>query len=83
VRTASKALTRLADLAVSAAGNRQVRVAVAHLAAEERAAVLAETLGTRLERNLGGREIHLGTVGAVIGAHTGPGMVGVAVAPLV
>ncbi|HSV39091.1 MAG TPA: DegV family protein [Nocardioidaceae bacterium] len=81
VRTAGKALARLADLATAAAGELPVNVAVAHLANAERAETLAETLRTRLEANLGGREILFHEVGAVIGAHTGPGLVGVVVAP--
>jgi DegV family protein with EDD domain len=81
VRTAGKALSRLGDLAVAAAGDRPVRVAVAHLANADRAEALAETLRTRLVGNLEGREVLVHEVGAVIGAHTGPGLVGVVVAP--
>ena len=81
VRTAGRALNRLEELAVEAAGDRPVDVAVAHLANHERAALLAEHLGTRLSGNLEGREIACGEVGAVIGAHVGPGMVAVVVAP--
>lgn len=81
VRTAGRALSRLADLAVATAGERQVRVAVAHLDNEDRARALADQLTTRLTQNLGGREVEVDEVGAVIGAHTGPGLVGVALAP--
>ncbi len=81
VRTAAKALSRLADLAAAAAGDRRMQVAVAHLDSEDRARTLADQLMTRLEANLEGREVEVGEVGAVIGAHTGPGMVGVALAP--
>jgi len=81
VRTAGKALSRLTELAVAAAGDRRVQVAVAHLANEERANQLAEALASRLAENLEGREVQVGEVGAVIGAHTGPGLVGVVVAP--
>lgn len=83
VRTASRALSRLEDLAVEAAAGNQVDVCVAHLASDERAAHLAERLGERLAEQLGGREIWCGEVGAVLGAHVGPGMVAVCVAPLV
>jgi DegV family protein with EDD domain len=81
VRTAGRALGRLEELAATAAGDRQVDVAVAHLAAEDRACTLAGRLGTRLADNLSGRAVSVGEVGAVIGAHVGPGMVAVVVAP--
>jgi DegV family protein with EDD domain len=81
VRTAARALNRLEELAVAAAGDRQVDVAVAHLASQDRADVLAEHLGRRLRTNLSDREVLVGEVGAVIGAHVGPGMVAVVVSP--
>jgi len=80
VRTASRALSRLEELAVAVAENRRVDVAVAHLANPDRAEVLAAHLRERLADQLGG-EIWVGEVGAVIGAHVGPGMVAVVVAP--
>ena len=80
VRTAGKALHRLEELAVEAAGSAEIDVAVAHLASPERAAALAERLGERLVAGLGGRPVHLGEIGAVLGAHVGPGMVAVCVA---
>lgn len=81
VRTASRALARLQDLAVEHAGDRAVDVTVAHLAGETRAAELSESLAERLADNLQGREIATGELGAVLGAHVGPGMVAVCVAP--
>ena len=81
VRTAARALSRLEELAVTAAAGRQVDVAVAHLANPDRAGVLAEHLGRRLAANLSDREVSVGEVGAVIGAHVGPGMVAVVVSP--
>jgi DegV family protein with EDD domain len=81
VRTAARALARLEELAVVAAGDQQVDVGVAHLASEERGAALAGRLGERLADNLGDREVHCGEVGAVLGAHVGPGMIAVCVAP--
>ena len=81
VRTAGRALGRLEELAATAADARQVDVAVAHLAAEDRARTLAERLTTRLAGSLSGRDVCVGEVGAVIGAHVGPGMVAVVVAP--
>jgi DegV family protein with EDD domain len=80
VRTAGKALSRLEELAVDAAGAAPVDVAVAHLASPERGATLAERLGERLATGLEGRPVHLGEIGAVLGAHVGPGMVAVVVA---
>jgi len=79
VRTSAKALSRLEELAVEAAGDAEVDVAVAHLASPDRATQLASRLGERLEHGLAGREIDLGEIGAVLGAHVGPGMVAVAV----
>jgi fatty acid kinase fatty acid binding subunit len=81
VRTAARALSRLEELAVAAAADRQVDVAVAHLANPDRADVLAEHLHRRLSVNLGDRDVVVGEVGAVIGAHVGPGMVAVVVSP--
>ena len=82
VRTSGRALSRLEELAVTAADGHQVDVGVAHLASADRAGQLADRLAERLADNLGGREIHCGEVGAVLGAHVGPGMVAVCVAPL-
>jgi DegV family protein with EDD domain len=79
VRTASRALSRLADLAVAAANEHDVDIAVQHLASPDRAAVLAEHLGRRLPE----ADVTLGVVGGVVGAHVGPGMVAVVVAPRV
>lgn len=81
VRTSGRALSRLEELAVRAADDLQVDVAVAHLANPERADHLASNLRSRLETNLSGREVVVGEVGAVIGAHVGPGMVAVVVSP--
>ncbi len=80
VRTSAKALSRLEELAVEAAGDAEVDVAVAHLASPERATQLAARLADRLEKGLQDREVSLGEIGAVLGAHVGPGMVAVAVA---
>ncbi|HJR39114.1 MAG TPA: DegV family protein [Nocardioidaceae bacterium] len=82
VRTSARALSRLEELAVTAAGEDPVDVAVAHLANPERAELLAGNLRERLAENLAGRDVVVGEVGAVIGAHVGPGMVAVVVAPV-
>ncbi|MDT3397003.1 DegV family protein [Streptomyces sp. B1866] len=79
VRTASKAIARLEEIVVErAAGPRPVDIAVQHLAAEERAVELAERLRARVP---GLAELYVSEVGAVIGAHTGPGLVGAVVSP--
>jgi DegV family protein with EDD domain len=81
VRTTGRALGRLEELATEAAGSEQVDVAVAHLSNPDRADLLAGNLRERLKGNLGGREVMVGEVGAVLGAHAGPGLVAVVVAP--
>ena len=78
VRTAARALARIEELACQAAGDGAVDVAVQHLGAEERARALAERLRGRLPR---AEQVFLREVSAVIGAHVGPGMVAVTVAP--
>ncbi|MFE5871309.1 DegV family protein [Streptomyces roseifaciens] len=78
VRTASKAIARLEEIAVERAGAAPVDIAVHHLAAPDRATLLADRLRERLPAL---EELHVSEVGAVIGAHTGPGLLGVVVAP--
>ncbi|MFC4035490.1 DegV family protein [Streptomyces polygonati] len=78
VRTASKAISRLEEIVVGQAGTRRVDLAVHHLAAGERAAVLADKLRDRVP-GLG--ELVVSEVGAVIGAHAGPGLLGVVISP--
>jgi DegV family protein with EDD domain len=76
VRTVSKAVARLEDLAVQRAGTAPVDVAVHHLAAGDRAAALGERLRARLPELV---DLHVSEVGAVVGAHVGPGLLGVVV----
>ncbi|MFE5855612.1 DegV family protein [Streptomyces sp. NPDC056500] len=78
VRTASKAIARLEEIAVAEAGSGTVDVAVHHLAAPERAAALADRLRERVP---GLVDLHVSEVGAVIGAHTGPGLLGAVISP--
>jgi DegV family protein with EDD domain len=78
VRTSARALNRLVQRAVEAAGQGPVSVAVHHLAAPERAERLAAELRDRLPQL---RELHVTELGAAIGAHVGPGAVGIVVAP--
>jgi DegV family protein with EDD domain len=82
VRTAARALSRLEELAALAADEQQVDVCVAHLASPDRAGQLTERLTERLADNLAGREVWCGELGAVLGAHVGPGMLAVCVAPV-
>lgn len=79
VRTATKALSRLAEVAVSSASGAPgtvVDLAVQHLAADERAVRLTDRLRDDLPRY---RRLHTGEVGGVVGAHVGPGMIAVTV----
>jgi DegV family protein with EDD domain len=78
VRTAAKAIARLEEIAVAAAGSRPVDVAVHHLAGAERADALADRLRRRVT---GLDQLVVSEVGAVVGAHVGPGMLAVVVAP--
>lgn len=82
VRTAGRAINRLEELAVLAADDQQVDITVAHLASQERADALAASLADRLEKQLDGRPVRCGELGAVLGAHVGPGMLAICVAPL-
>ncbi|UNO42042.1 DegV family protein [Streptomyces sp. MST-110588] len=78
VRTASRAIARLEEIAAECARQGQVDIAVHHLDAAERAESLAQRLRERVP---GLRELHVSEVGAVIGAHTGPGLLGAVVSP--
>ena len=77
VHTSARALTRLEDLAVAAAGDAEIDLCVSHLASPERADALAGALRRRLSSQLQDREVWCGELGAVLGAHVGPGMVAV------
>lgn len=76
VRTSSKAIARLVQIAVEAAADGEVDVAVQHLASPERAADIAAQLAQRIP-NL--RRLYESEVGAVVGAHVGPGLLGVVI----
>ena len=76
VRGGTKALARLEDTVVAEAGNSQVDICVHHLAAQDG----ADALGERLRQRLPGlHSLHQSEVGAVVGAHVGPGLLGVVV----
>ncbi|HVF20139.1 MAG TPA: DegV family protein [Mycobacteriales bacterium] len=73
VRGGSKALQRLEDTIVEEAGSDSIDVCIHHLAAQEG----ADALGSRLRSRLPGLEMmYQSEVGAVIGAHVGPGLLG-------
>ena len=78
-RTPSKALARLLEISVAAAKaeDGDVDVAVQHIDAPERADEIAEQISVAL----GGKDIVRIEIGAVVGAHVGPGCVAVTVAP--
>ncbi|MEU3557364.1 DegV family protein [Streptomyces fragilis] len=78
VRTASRAIGRLEEIAAERAGAAEVDMAVHHLAAPERALALADRLRARVPRLA---DLHVSEVGAVIGAHTGPGLLAVVISP--
>jgi DegV family protein with EDD domain len=78
VRTTARAMHRLVQRAVETAGDASVSLAVHHLAAADRAERLAAELRERVPSV---RELHVSELGAAIGAHVGPGAVGVVVAP--
>ncbi|ASR35078.1 fatty acid-binding protein DegV [Prauserella marina] len=76
VRTMHRAVARLLDLAARSAGDEAIEVAVHHLASPERAAELATRLEEMLPRSQG---CVVSELGAVVGAHTGPGVLGIVV----
>jgi DegV family protein with EDD domain len=76
VRTSARAMARLQEIAVDAAGDEPVAVAIHHLAAATRADELAQALDLRLPKL---DELVMTEVGAVVGAHTGPGMLAVVI----
>jgi DegV family protein with EDD domain len=77
VRTAGRALARLVDLALEAAGDVEVDIAVHHLDARDRAEALLDRLDPLLGDRL--RERYVTELGAAVAAHVGPGMAAVVV----
>jgi len=81
VRTAARALSRLEELALQAldaAGESGVDIAVHHLDSQTRASGLADRLRIRVPSSA---TVILVELGAVVGAHVGPGTIAVAVSP--
>jgi DegV family protein with EDD domain len=79
VRTTARATVRLVELAAQAAVGGVADLAVHHLGAAARATELAERLCARLPL---ARRCLVSEVGAAIGAHAGPGLLGVVVVPV-
>ena len=77
VRTSARALARLGDLVVEEAGDSDVDIAVQHLDAADRAQSLYDQLLSRLGSRV--RRSYVSEVGAVVAAHTGPGVIGVCI----
>lgn len=77
VRTATRALARMVELAVAAAGEDEVDLAVHHLAAAQRGEDLLAAISARLGARL--KDAYLTEIGAAVGAHVGPGMASVVV----
>ncbi|MBN1173133.1 MAG: DegV family protein [Micromonosporaceae bacterium] len=77
VRTATRAVARLSQLALAATGTGDVRIAVHHLGEADRANALSEELAARLGPRL--RHLYLVEVGATVGAHAGPGLLGLVI----
>ena len=78
VRTTGKAMARLTELTLAASLGRPVELAIQHLDAAARARDLAATLRGYLATTT----IVECPLGAVVGAHTGPGIVAAVVSPL-
>jgi fatty acid-binding protein DegV len=78
VRTRAAAVRRLTELAVESAAAGPVDLAIQYLGNADRASALA---GRLAELVPGVRETYLARADPVIGIHTGPGMLGVVVAP--
>jgi len=81
VRTSLRALSRLEELALQAAeaaGESGVDIAVHHLDSQTRANDLVERLRARVASTT---TVVLVELGAVVGAHVGPGTIAVAVSP--
>jgi DegV family protein with EDD domain len=78
VRTSTRARARLVELVAQVAGSSPCRLAVHHLGAAERADDLVAQLRSRIPMVA---ECLISEVGAAIGAHAGPGILGVVVLP--
>ena len=79
VRTTSRAIARLVELAIQAAAEFEapVSVGVQHAGNRTKAQELAEQIGKKLP----GTQVMISELGAVLSAHVGPGALGVVIAP--
>ena len=77
-RGTARAMDRVVALVTEQLAGATPRIAVVHANALDQAQALAE----RLERELAPREIFVSEFTPVIGAHTGPGLVGCAIHPI-
>jgi len=77
VRTAGRAVQRLAELVVSAVDGGLIDLAIHHVAVPERAEALLAAIVHRLGERL--RHRYVTEMGAVVAAHVGPGALGVIV----
>ncbi|MGA9871345.1 MAG: DegV family protein [Rhodococcus sp. (in: high G+C Gram-positive bacteria)] len=75
-RTSTKALTKMVEAAAGVAGDKRVALTVHHMLCPERADTVAALLADRIPQ-VG--ELQIVPFGAVLGAHVGPGAVGVVI----
>lgn len=77
-RTTKKARARILEEVAQVVGDRPARVGVAHIQAEKAAQVLAEQARDRLNCV----SLYIQEVGPVVGAHVGPGTLGLGACPV-
>jgi DegV family protein with EDD domain len=77
-RGANRALKRVADMAVKAAGRRDVDIAVEYFGSRDEADALAKRLRAKIP---GSKRFLMTQTSAIIGAHVGPGALGVTISP--
>ncbi|QCB51660.1 DegV family protein [Rhodococcus sp. PAMC28707] len=77
-RTSTKALGKLVEAVAAVSGESGVALTVHHMQCEARAATVASMLADRIPQIV---TLETLPFGAVVGAHVGPGAVGVAVCP--
>ena len=81
VRTSTKAIERIEELAIAAAQGRSVDLAIHHLGALDLAHKVSDLIQGGLAEDGLVSEVIVSEVGAVVGAHTGPGMIAVVISP--
>lgn len=79
VMGADRAIRKMVDIASRRAGRAQVDVAVEHFDAAERAQALLQLIRKKIP---GARQLMLTQVSSAIGAHVGPGALGITVSPV-